>query len=329
MKHLLFTDLHVGLNITNERWEELPIKAVEHLTTTARRKNINSIIFLGDFYHTRKELSIKAIDSGRIICEMLNEFQTHILLGNHDSYFKNTTELTSLQTIDKFPNITIITKPTVIYDKIGVCPWSGNFRELKTKILMGHFDIKDFKMNDNTSSLHGEESSSFKDFDLVLSGHYHTYSEKYNIKYIGNMYGHTFNDIDATRGYWIFDDETLEMEFIEFEEAPKFIYVFDMDLDESKIKGNIVKIFFTKEYSEQDITDFLAKVKSLDPFEMAVDYSKIQIDDVKMDTETEINVSSLDEKQIFHSYLEKITIPEHLKLSTCKKILDDLFESLE
>lgn len=329
MKHIVFTDLHVGLNIANELWENLPIKAVEHLTTTARRKNIKSILFLGDFYNNRKELSVKAIDSARVICEMLNEFETHIILGNHDSYFKNTIELTSLQTIDKFPNISIITKPTVIYDKIGLCPWSANYKELNTKILMGHFDIKDFKMNDNSSSYHGEEISSFRDYEIVLSGHYHTYSKKDNIIYIGNMYGHTFNDIDATRGYWIFDDETLEMEFVEFEDAPKFIYVFDMNLDESKIKGNIVKIFFTKEYSERVITDFLVNVRSLEPLELSVDYSKIQMDDIKMDEQTDVQFSALDEKQIFHSYLEKISIPEHLKLKTCQKILDDLFQSLD
>lgn len=329
MKHILFTDLHVGLNINNETWYNLPIKAVEHLTRTARRKNIKSIIFCGDFYHDRKELSVKAIDSARIICEMLSEFKTYIICGNHDAYFKNTIELNSLQTIDKFENITIVTKPMVAYEKIGLCPWSLNYRELNTPILMGHFDIKDFKMNDNTSSIHGEDIKSFKDYKLVISGHFHTHSKKGNVVYLGNMYGHNFNDVDSTRGYWIFDDESLDMEFVEFEDSPKFIKVIDMDFVESKIKGNIVKVILTKEYSEQNIIDYLTKLNSLEPLEIDVDYSRIKIDDVQMDISEDINISSLDEKQIFHDYLDKITIPDHLKVNTCKKIIDDLFTSTD
>ena len=101
MKHALFTDLHVGLNINNEIWEKLPIKAVEFLTTESRRRNIKSIIFLGDFYHDKKELSVKAIDSARVICEMLNDFSTYVICGNHDAYFKHTKEFNFLLTIYK------------------------------------------------------------------------------------------------------------------------------------------------------------------------------------------------------------------------------------
>jgi DNA repair exonuclease SbcCD nuclease subunit len=326
MKHAVFTDLHVGLNINQEVWEKLPIKAVEFLTTEARRRNLKSIIFAGDFYHDKKELSIKAIDSARIICEMLDEFQTYIICGNHDAYFRNTNELNSLQTIDKFKNIHIINSPTIIYDKIGLCPWSTDYRELKCPILIGHFDIKDFKMNDNTTSFKGEEISSFKDFEIVISGHYHTYSKKGNIVYIGNMYGHNFNDVNASRGFHIFDDETLELEFVEFKDAPKFIHVFDMDLNEEQIKGNIIKIYFTKEYSEMDILDFLTRVNSLNPLQVDVNYSRIEMEDVKMDIPEEI-FSTLDEKQLFLTYLDKISIPDHLKLPMCKKILEDLFKN--
>lgn len=326
MKHILFTDLHIGLNINNEVWEKLPIKAVDFLTTEARRKNINSIIFLGDFYHDKKELSVKAIDSARVVCEMLNDFTTYIICGNHDAYFKHTNELNSLQTIDKYDNVHIINEPTIIYDKIGLCPWSNTYENLNVPILMGHFDIKDFKMNDNTTSLHGVEASNFKDYKIVLSGHYHTFSKKDNIVYIGNMYGHNFNDINASRGFHIFDDETLELEFIEFKDAPKFIHIFDMELDESLINGNILKIYFTKEYAENDILDFLTKIKSLEPLSIDVNYSRIEMDDVKMDLPQE-EFSTLDEKQLFLTYLDKIAIPDHLKLPMCKKILTDLFQS--
>lgn len=327
MEHMVFTDLHVDLNISNPRWERLPIDAVNHLTTTARRRGIKSILFLGDFYNNRKEISVPGIDSARIICEILNDFDTHIICGNHDSYFKNTTDLSSLQTLERYNNIHTILKPTVVHDKIGLCPWGGDFRQLNTKILMGHFDIKDFKMNDNAISLKGEPISSFKNYDLVLSGHYHTYSKKDNIIYIGNMYGHTFNDLDATRGYWIFNDESYEMEFIEFTDAPKFIYVHDMDFDKTKITGNNVKIFLSKEYPESEVNDFLLKIKSLDPLELDVDYRNLVIEDVENPQSDLSGYTTLDERQLFDSYLEKITLPDHIKIDTCKKILLDLFQT--
>jgi DNA repair exonuclease SbcCD nuclease subunit len=123
-----------------------------------------------------------------------------MICGNHDSYYKNTNEVNSLSIMEKFDNIKIYIEPVIINNRIVLVPWGCDYREYDVPICMGHFDIKDFQLNDNSISKSGEDPKNFKKFDLVLSGHFHKYSEKNNIKYIGNMYGHNFNDINAQRG---------------------------------------------------------------------------------------------------------------------------------
>ena len=46
--------------------------------------------------------------------------------------------------------------------------------------------------------------------DRVFSGHYHHRSSQDNIHYLGNPYEIYWNDVNETRGFHVFDTETLE-----------------------------------------------------------------------------------------------------------------------
>jgi DNA repair exonuclease SbcCD nuclease subunit len=53
---------------------------------------------------------------------------------------------------------------------------------------------------------------SFLKFELVMSGHFHTKSQKGNITYLGNTYQMYWNDYADQRGFHIFDTDTLKLE---------------------------------------------------------------------------------------------------------------------
>lgn len=321
MKYLLFSDLHIGLNINKEPWDKLPLIAVQEIHDCAIKNNIESIIFLGDLFHTKKEHSTKSIDLAIEIGKLLEKFETHLICGNHDVYYKNTLELSSLKIFEKFSNIHVHYEPYILNNKIGLCPWSCNYNTLNTSILMGHFDIKEFKMNNTIISEVGENPKNFKDYDLVLSGHYHTPSENYNIKYLGSVYQHNFNDINSKRGYYIFDDEILSLEFIEFTSSPKFIYVYDNIYNKEDITNNIIKIFFSNKLSENEISTVIQDISLLNPLEISTNYSKLSFDEISINTE---NIELLNEIDLLYEYLDKIEIPDYINKSFCKKIIEKI-----
>lgn len=319
MKHILFTDLHVGLS--SEFWDDLALEAIKFLNDIAQKNKIESVLFLGDFFHNRKELNVKSINIAYKIGEILNNYQTHLICGNHDSYYKNTNKINSLTIMEKFNNIKVYTEPTIINKRIVLVPWGCDFREYThIPICMGHFDIKDFQLNDTSISKSGEDPKGFKDFELVLSGHFHKYSEKYNIKYIGNMYGHNFNDINAKRGCWIFDDETLNMEFFEFTKAPKFIKIQNNEFEPDNIENNIIRVYFDNKLSDKEMSDVLVKIESLNPHELSVDYSGVILDSISNQDE---EISIKNDMEILKEYVEKIELPKDIEQ---EKLLNFIYE---
>lgn len=318
MKHILFTDLHVGLS--TEFWDDLALEAIKYLDEIAQNNKIESVLFLGDFFHNRRELNVKSINTAYKIGNILNKYQTHMICGNHDSYYKNTNEVNSLSIMEKFDNIKIYIEPIIINNKIVMVPWGCDYREYDVPVCMGHFDIKDFQLNDNSVSKHGEDPKNFKKFDLVLSGHFHKYSEKNNIKYIGNMYGHNFNDINAQRGLWIFDDETLDMEFFEFTKAPKFIKIQNNEFNVEEIENNIIRVYFDNKLSDKEMSDVLVKIESLNPHELSVDYSGVILDSIST-REEEISIKN--DMEILKEYIEKIELPKDIHQ---EKLLNFIYE---
>jgi hypothetical protein len=88
-------------------------------------------------------------------------------------------------------------------------------KETEASICMGHFEIAGFAMHRGMPSLEGLNREIFKKFDSVFSGHYHHRSAQDNIRYLGNPYELTWQDYNDTRGFHLFDLDTLDLEFVE------------------------------------------------------------------------------------------------------------------
>ena len=75
---------------------------------------------------------------------------------------------------------------------------------------MGHLELNGFYANTHHIMEHGEDKAIYQKFEKVYSGHYHTRNSQDNIYYLGNPYEIYWNDCGDTRGFHIFDTETLE-----------------------------------------------------------------------------------------------------------------------
>ena len=112
------------------------------------------------------------------------------------------------------------------FNNICFVPWISNTEEKdrfvdfiakrcgETKTLIGHFDIKGFSMTKQYVSDNGFDKNVFKNFEMVLSGHFHIKQYNENIKYVGSPYQLTWGDAGDIRGMHILDTGTNALEFI-------------------------------------------------------------------------------------------------------------------
>lgn len=161
---------------------------------------------------------------------MMN-IKVHMLAGNHDTYFKNTNDVNSVDLLLKeYTNINVIDHPVTLWlgdnnqFKICMMPWicpenyedsMATLKETEADICMGHFEIAGFTMHRGMKSEEGLSRDIFRRFDMVFSGHFHHRSHSDNIQYLGNPYELTWQDYDDSRGFHLFDLSTRDLEFIQ------------------------------------------------------------------------------------------------------------------
>ena len=190
--------------------------------------NIKHIVHLGDYYDNRKFINFRALNRNRN--HFLKPLRDHgitmdIICGNHDVYYKNTSELNSLkELLGHYMNeVTIIQEPTVMeYGslKMGLVPWIDDRNEkqsleflakAKCDWIGGHFDIQGYEMIKGIKCEHGLERAVFSRFEQVLSGHFHTKSSQDNITYLGSQMEFFWNDAHDKKYFHILDTETREL----------------------------------------------------------------------------------------------------------------------
>ena len=149
----------------------------------------------------------------------------HILVGNHDIYFRNTNDVNSLQELlgERHDNIHLYPEAQEVdFDgfPILMMPWInpqneiysfGMMDETKADTMMSHLEVVGFEMHGGHTSESGFDKEQFKRFDTVFSGHYHKKSDDGQIYYLGTPYQMTWSDYNCSKGFHVFDTETREL----------------------------------------------------------------------------------------------------------------------
>ena len=323
MKRIILGDTHLGLHKSSNLYLNVTKNLFEEIKATCEEHNIKEIIHLGDFFHERKATNTKAQNIAYQIVRLLEDFSVIILIGNHDTYYKDKLKPTTLETLLKYENITVIDEITE-HDDIVLCPWSEIPRGFRGGYCMGHFELIGFKMNNTFVCDKGQnpEDLQLNDFKHIYSGHFHTPSKKGNITYLGSPYQMTMNDIGSPRGYYIWEDG--ELEFIEFKKAPKFIKLTTDNINTEEIKGNFIKLLFVEDYGTIKNQQIVDELMSFGPQSLQVDFSGIQITDENVGKIEEATL--LNHNEIIVKYVNKIELPSHIKRKTLLSMIDKLKE---
>ena len=281
MKIAIITDTHFGARNDNHNFNDYFYKFYENVFfPTLKERGITTCVHMGDVVDRRKYISYRIAHDFRK--RFIGKFQElgidfHIVIGNHDTYYKNTNEVNSMEELVGTDRFKIYVKPEVVeFDDVPILlvPWinDNNYDESmkalaksKADILMGHLEVNGFMMNvDTVVATDGWDKKLFKRFDVVFSGHFHHKSDDGQIFYLGAPYEIYWNDFNDPRGFHIFDTATRELERIV---NPYTIYkkIYYDDTKNDYTKHNV------SQYKEHYVKLIVVNKKDLYKFDMFVD----------------------------------------------------------
>ena len=288
--------------------------------------NITQVLQLGDLFDNRTTLSIKAYHA----CKnawfdplVKHGIKMHVLLGNHDIFYKSTLKVNTPELLLKKEyeqNINIISDPTVIDidgTTIAMIPWICD--ENRTEVFdfmnrpriadlcCGHFEISGFEMQRGVAGHGGLPRELFERFELTLSGHYHTRSsdETYRINYVGTPYEITFADLHDPRGFHVFDTETRKLTFIRNERTmfDRILYNEGWSGDVTKLKDKFVKLIVEKKTDLYAFDRFVDSIKLAGVYELQIVENFNDLKNIDVDGEVIVG----DSISIINNYIDTLT----------------------
>ena len=74
-KIAIFSDIHLGVHQNNDFWLGIANKWADWYIKELKDKNITDIIFCGDFFHYRDEISVKTLNFAKDLLDMFKDFK--------------------------------------------------------------------------------------------------------------------------------------------------------------------------------------------------------------------------------------------------------------
>lgn len=227
---------------------------------------IDTIVHLGDVFDKRNTLNYMIYDeSKKFFFDEIEKrnLKIHIIIGNHDTYYRNTNYPNAPRLLLNKPNYVIYEEPQTVEikgQKITIIPWVNVENVDKTndvianssaRYLMGHLEIIGFQMTIGHVNEKGFDPSSLSSFEKVFSGHFHIRSQNNNIWYTGNPYETQWGDYGNVKGFHILDFDDHSLEFIENPNMTHITVSTIDDFKEEKLSGMIVKVDLSKFTTEE------------------------------------------------------------------------------
>jgi DNA repair exonuclease SbcCD nuclease subunit len=345
MKVAIITDQHFGarndslhfLDYYEKFYDETFFPAID-------AAGITTLLILGDTFDRRKYVNFYTLQRAKkMFFDKLASrgIKVHMLVGNHDTYYKNTNDVNSPRLVlEEYDNINIIKNPdTLQIDGVSICmmPWicaenyEHSMQTLKlteATICMGHFEIEGFQMYRGAPSHDGLEPKLFDKFDMVFSGHYHHKSSRKNIHYLGNPYELTWQDFDDPRGFHILDLHTQKLEFIQNPNQmfKKLIYDDKVDdikkitsMDLTHLKYSYVKVVVVNKTNPYLFDTLINKLYQIGPIDISIAEDFTEQEDLD---ENDVDQAE-DTTTILNKYVDNLTTD--LQKDKVKAILKELY----
>jgi len=328
VKIAIITDTHFGARNDNLNFNDYFYKFYDNIFfPTLKERGITTCVHMGDVTDRRKYISYRiANDFREKFVDRFKEMDIdlHIIIGNHDTYYKNTSEINSMQELVGSDNFKIYVNPEIVnFDGTPILfvPWINNnnyevsmeaLETANSDIIMGHLEIDGFEMHKGQIAEGMFEKKLFNRFETVFSGHFHHKSDDGQIYYLGTPYEIFWNDYDDPKGFHIFDTETRELEriinpYTLFEK----IYYDDTtndykEHDVSKYKEKYVKLIVVNKKDLYQFDMFTDRLLKADAHEVKIieDFSELDAKNVS----DEIVENTEDTMTLLEKYIDELDV---------------------
>lgn len=338
MKVAIITDTHYGARKGSKFFHDYFEQFYKNVFfPTLEQYGIDTIIHMGDAFDSRKSIDYQSLEwAKRVVFEPLKNYDVHMIVGNHDTYYKNTNSVNSPELLLKnYPNVKTYSKATeVCVGGLGILllPWINQENEKDTlklikkttsKCAMGHLELQGFRVNRQIVMEHGLDSKLFEKFERVFSGHYHTRSDNGKVFYLGNPYEIYWTDVNDTRGFTIFDTETLEHFHINnpYKMFHNIYYedTLSKDVEFEQYSNKIVKVIVRKKTNPKEFEKFLDKLyeSNVQDLKIVENFQFEEVEDIG-------HFESEDTFSILDRYIQESEI--ELDKSTLKNLIREVYQ---
>lgn len=353
MKIALITDTHWGVRGSSENFLEYFRKwYCDYFFPYLEANGINTIFHGGDVFDNRRNVNVKVYDY--FVKYFINEAKQrgnniHGIVGNHDCYNKSDNNIALVERLsthlkDQSPVFHFASEPyTFEIDnfKIDFIPWinEDNYERIMhfvhasdSDYCLGHFEFSGFTMYKNSVAVEGMDSTLFKKYKRVYSGHFHEPSAAANVMYLGSPYDTTWQDFGQPRGFSIIDtDKPDSIEYIRTKSTlfTELNFSQDLKINPEDYDDKFVRI----NVNEIKDDDRKKHNKTLDKFvkdiELHAHDVKIIDNTIKMVKKDSVDETALlqDTTTVFNEYIKQ-NVDEKLQ-SAVLRFMTNLYEEAQ
>jgi predicted MPP superfamily phosphohydrolase len=112
------------------------------------KNSVSNVIFCGDYFHQRNALTVDTLNiAHRCLQALAKHTKVYMIIGNHDLFNKNSTDVNSINIFRDINNVVVVDKPLEckLNDKTALfVPWLSDLSEYKTSsfdMMFGHFEV--------------------------------------------------------------------------------------------------------------------------------------------------------------------------------------------
>ena len=252
----------------------------------------------------------------------LKDYEVHMILGNHCTYYKNTNRINSPELLlEQYRNIRIYSEPKEILlgGKVFLMmPWINQENKAEclrlianseADIMCGHLECDGFEVTPGMKFDGGFKVSDFKNFKRVWSGHFHHKSKHGNVQYLGNPYQMFWNDYKDTRGFHIYDTETDKLKFIKnpYEIFDKIFYD-DASMDYNKqdvssYKDKFIKLIVEEKRDYQMFETLVDRLYNVGAHDVKIVETLVDADNVE-----DADLETKDTMTLLNEYIDEVEI---------------------
>ena len=278
---------------------------------------------MGDTFDNRKSMDFNTFNRvNENYFKRLKDYEVHMILGNHCTYYKNTNRINSPELLlEQYRNIRIYSEPKEILlgGKVFLMmPWINQENKAEclrlianseADIMCGHLECDGFEVTPGMKFDGGFKVSDFKNFKRVWSGHFHHKSKHGNVQYLGNPYQMFWNDYKDTRGFHIYDTETDKLKFIKnpYEIFDKIFYD-DASMDYNKqdvssYKDKFIKLIVEEKRDYQMFETLVDRLYNVGAHDVKIVETLVDADNVE-----DADLETKDTMTLLNEYIDEVEI---------------------